>query len=384
MKMLEFLASLRYHAKSFLRAATFAQLCGIIPYVNKNIQNPMERDITHVYDFDVYLQNFFFFAFNTIISDPQKFVETEDVTLVPKEMFEEIINTVLVFENEAGKKKLQTTLERQTTRITVREIHEYIGIDIDKFLAGLIEVFIEAKKRNIKAITKSFTKQAQESDNVFSKEDFVGTFSEVNENGHTLRGYVYPKEFTMMRAFLSAITSGKNDNLLTLNSYLKSCSLFGLDCPFPFVNMTSDENTKRELENYMKMQQTRERRELERRRQTTKDLKFKPQQQQQQQQIVVQKPTSLVDESMPSLSKGISEMKQKKEEEPQAHGMRVDAVSTLFVQHFSILRELKTYCNQFKDLVKVEQDPQVLWKSFDQIADILKSGCQFLEFPVIG
>lgn len=60
----------------------------------------------------------------------------------------------------------------------------------------------------------------------------------------------------------------------------------------------------------------------------------------------------------------------------------MDSSSSLFAQHFSILRELRSYCIQFRESVKSESEPEVIWKHFDNIMNILEAGTQFLNFPI--
>jgi hypothetical protein len=51
--------------------------------------------------------------------------------------------------------------------------------------------------------------------------------------------------------------------------------------------------------------------------------------------------------------------------------VRVETGSKLFSQHFSILKELNDYVTVFGETLKLEQNPEVLWKSFNQIKSIL-------------
>ena len=61
----------------------------------------------------------------------------------------------------------------------------------------------------------------------------------------------------------------------------------------------------------------------------------------------------------------------------------INKSSALFAQHFSILRELRNYCQQFKEAVKKkDNDTDTVYKNFDNIINILDTGCQFLNFPV--
>jgi hypothetical protein len=63
--------------------------------------------------------------------------------------------------------------------------------------------------------------------------------------------------------------------------------------------------------------------------------------------------------------------------------IRVETGSKLFSQHFTILKELNDYVTVFGETLKLEQNPEVLWKSFNQIKTILERGCQFLKYPLV-
>lgn len=63
--------------------------------------------------------------------------------------------------------------------------------------------------------------------------------------------------------------------------------------------------------------------------------------------------------------------------------VRIETGSKLFSQHFSILKELNDYVSIFGETLKDERNPDILWKSFNQIKGILEKGCYFLKFPLV-
>ena len=69
LKLFEFLISLRYYMKTYSRAITFALLCGI------SIYPPQTGENYQVYKFDVYLQNFFLYAFGRLVQYQNHFLE---------------------------------------------------------------------------------------------------------------------------------------------------------------------------------------------------------------------------------------------------------------------------------------------------------------------
>jgi len=53
----------------------------------------------------------------------------------------------------------------------------------------------------------------------------------------------------------------------------------------------------------------------------------------------------------------------------------MDSTSALFAQHFSILRELRSYCKKFKDTLIKEDNIEIVWTEFSNILSILETGC---------
>lgn len=95
--------------------------------------------------------------------------------------------------------------------------------------------------------------------------------------------------------------------------------------------------------------------------------------------------------SRDSLSKEASENKEKSKEDIEisdvdqndndteqddSYNVAINASSALFAQHFSILRELRNYCLQFKESVKKkDHDTATVYRNFDNIINILDTGC---------
>ena len=63
-------------------------------------------------------------------------------------------------------------------------------------------------------------------------------------------------------------------------------------------------------------------------------------------------------------------------------GFKLESSTTLLTQHFSILRELRTYCLQLREGVKREIDGDSLKKIFEQVIHVLETGCHFWSLPV--
>jgi hypothetical protein len=65
-------------------------------------------------------------------------------------------------------------------------------------------------------------------------------------------------------------------------------------------------------------------------------------------------------------------------------GLYIDTATTLFAQHYSILRELRSYCLKFKQELSKRADLDAVWRNLDSLMGILDSGCHFLKFPILA
>lgn len=77
-----------------------------------------------------------------------------------------------------------------------------------------------------------------------------------------------------------------------------------------------------------------------------------------------------------------SPLKRREPVQPEIPMMKLDSSSALFAQHFGIIREMKSYCQDFKEAVSRQDSEEEIYKSFDNISRILETACQFLSFPV--
>lgn len=346
------------------------------------------QDPINMNEYDIYMQNFVLYAYEHIVADQGSLVEhSEGTTWVVKEKLEEITENVLVFLTPTYRKRFLSDLQMQYRFIGEGPDKEAEGIDVDKLLFICIEQYVEAKRKNIKAMTKYFYKNSQEYERIVSIEDFASYLQEVNEVEISVAGQVYPKDITTARAFLYALTSGNNGYAVTFKQFIASMVRFGMDCPFPFISFGSDDQKQRD---YLAAS-------------ASSDL-FK-----RKNQLMMQKRKggmlySSEKKKFGSFLRSGSEFgKEGDTDSPvrptegkeskgghktnmdikSANGVKLDSASALFAQHFSILRELRNYCKDFTEMVESgDQEFEAMLKSFRQIAQILDSGCEFLSFPI--
>ena len=303
------------------------------------------------------------------------FDNAEGQTYMPKEKLDELIKQTLFFYNEADRKKFLNKILKFIKKINPEDINEYI--DVDKLLEALIDEYFEAKKKNFKILAKNFSKYYETDHGLLSLDDIKSIVSEVTEIESAIPGNLYANDFTKLRLFLYALTSSKNKYDIINKDFLVGCSKFGVDSPFPFLSIEKngafnmgDKSLFGEINELNKLKSH-----------------------------VVANAHELNERKMASY-KGLGHMSKvefddddKKNEKKNKNQddsdiikeksiLKIDASSSMFAQHFSILRELRHYCLQLKEAVRTENDMDTVWKHMDNIINILEVGCQFLNFPI--
>lgn len=248
-------------------------------------------------------------------------------------------------------------------------------VDVDRLIEMLVEEYFEAKKKNFRILGKNFAKFYESDHGLLSFEDVKSIVAEVTDVESPVPGSLYANEFTKLRLFLYALTSSKNKYDILNKDFLLGCSKFGVDTPFPFLSLERSGLAEKPLFaeinelNRLKSSVVATAQELSSRKVT------------QQGRAAMPSRSEIPEED---LKRG--EKKGKTLEEidvgKEKAGLKLDASSSMFAQHFSILRELRHYCLQLKDVVKNESELDVVWKHIDNIINILEVGCQFLNFPI--
>jgi hypothetical protein len=380
LKMLEFLVSLRYYIKHWQRAMTFANLCQI---TNLKFE-PNFTKITIMEEFDTYVQYFFLHAFSKIHSQNEFLYDHSDgITYLLKEKIEEVTNEVLVFETENSRKKFIANLQKHL-RFYNDGHSDKEGIDIDKLLQWYIDLYFEARTRNIQTVQKSFYKHQTSNENVLSLEDLSLYASDLIEQDSPIPGLIYPKEMNLARAFLYALTSGRNTYAVTLENILTALNRFGIDCPIPFINISGVKLSTSEQNSLG----------LDEKSLFKKALAVGPRRSKANSNVSRQGsalPFLRTDNKRADDEISVSAFKQttqepketkRKEEGGKGAAFKLDSSSALFAQHFSIIRELRMYCTQLRESIKREQDVDILRKNFEQILQVLDAGCNFLSYPI--
>lgn len=355
LKLLEFLVSLKYYYKLWPRALLLANFLNISQY-SKAIPEP-----NFSYDFDIYLLEFFLNSFAKLMEMSNAFEETQDgVTIISREKADTFINSVPLYGLEV--RRIQIRL----AKFTKKGDNDIEGIDVDRILECIVDEYFELKKKNLRLLAKSFGKAYEGEHGLFSLEDIKQIVSEVVDVDSGVDGQTFAGELHKTRLFFSALTATKNKFDIINKDFLMVCSKFGIDCPYPFFQPTAKITQDKIAEGL----------EISKMKRVLEGLDSKNKKGREE------GGRREVEEEEEREKEGGGARRQENVREFDKEGVKLDGSSSLFAQHFSILRELRHYCLQLKDAVKTEGDMEVVWKHLDNIVNILDIGCQFLNFPI--
>ena len=249
LKLLEFIASLKYYVGFWPRAIIFARLCGIMGSIEKNGSSNNNCDLERlgINDYDIYTQHFFFWVYKQIFSKSQEaFSESPsgntwlDAKNIPK-----LNKLVLRFIKDDQLMAFEAKVKSKTENFSLKgKDKQTEGIDIDKYMFLVLEEFIEIRRRNLKALKTAFFGIWKDGIGFCSAEDFGQIIRKVQdshcntfgEGGGDGSGLGYCKGSIVQRAYLYSMTSRKNDLSLNADDFLLACHKFGLNSPFPNVS----------------------------------------------------------------------------------------------------------------------------------------------------
>lgn len=191
--------------------------------------------------------------------------------------------------------------------------------------------------------------------------------------------YEQPTTAYVDRSFLYGLTMQGNSLTLEVNDFAASCHRFGLDSPFPCVvrrdrivevrGATQAQAVKASLGGIPV-------------------ASFRP-----EEKIDPGSVLGSLNLNASAFAKMFEKNKSDQEQPGKAQihaahtdgnsGVYIDTASTLFAQHYSIIRELLGYCEKFKEELASRNDLEEVWRNLDLLMSILDAGCHFLRFPVV-
>lgn len=325
-----------------------ANLCNITPYVKPSQDS-------FLYIFDLFAQEYFFFCFQRLNAQLAFIMDlNEGQSLLQKEKVEEIAKELVFFYPDAEKRKFVYKMNKISKKVELSENESFEGVDIDKMFEYAMDEYFEMKKRNFKALSKKFNKTYESENGLISYDDFKIILNEVVEGESPISKYCFSNDIIKLKTYIYSLTSGKNKNDIVYKDFNSAILKFGIDCPFPLISQTKRKYTIAEKDE-----------------KKSEDLNEKG--------AKTKGDDSVLEKSMDKSNNSSFLINDKKMNSFNFASMENSA---FFGQHFTILRELKSYCTQFKEVVATETNTQTIMNHFDNIANIIELACQFLAFPV--
>jgi len=346
-KVIELLTSLKYYLAIWPRAKTFAQLSGFLKFGD---QHAMETDTNNASS-DIYLQDFYLTCFNLCRREKGALIEgTEGNTYFMAEKEYNVTSMVLPWLCTEGEKKDWNNVLKKNIKKNIEGNENKELIDLDILLSLYLDQYLQKKKSQQAKILKQFNKIFTQNEGIFTTEEISNVIQSAKMPKTTSPFAQYPSIISKLRAFLFALTTEANSYEIKAKNFMQGVYKFGLDSPFPFIYArvylfgTSTEIEK-EAYNIASNQG-----------------------------------------GLPGVIQdtGVKKNKQKNNDEAIKSdnlAPSLNAASTMFAQHFSILRELKTKCGEFKKDVE-GKDKEKVWPEFEEIQKVLDLACQFLDFPI--
>ena len=106
-KLLEFIISIKYYSKFWVKVETFCYLMDVMKY-----QPTFEFNDSGNYKFDLYTQNFFFSVFK-VFSNFETITEEDGTVYIPLRKVKKIMRALLFFTDEMSRSRLIVKLEKE-------------------------------------------------------------------------------------------------------------------------------------------------------------------------------------------------------------------------------------------------------------------------------
>ena len=355
-KLLEFIVSLKYYSRYWVRAEMFCQLMGVMRW----IPVAPEPDPNYSYALDHNAQHFFFTVYRKIITFPQ--IYFEGGTYVPLNSVKKLARACLFFADEYTRSRILAKLEKD-----LRVEGSTDNCNFDLVLRLIVDEYLNSKKRISGQLNNAFSVKFEQNQGFFSLEEMRELFVELQHiyrSGESMQyGYPIRSQMQVAKLYLFSCTAGKNGYDFNANNFVQACQRYGFDAPFPFMH--NCQKGKRKGDPYSDP-------ELPSPEPVKPDLTNNRKPPRQAAALVSQKSESV-----------IGKEGERAGQEASVGRERIDIGVKMFSQHFGILRELKTYVDIFTQTVKQEQDVEAVWKQMGQIGMVLDRGCQFLKFPLL-
>ena len=281
-----------------------------------------------------------------------------------------------------------------------------LWIDLDKFVYIMLEEYVSSKRKLEVEFTEEFIKKVKGDKGKYfviigliSFEDLLEISSFLLERKSNSEYLIFPGKVATLKAYLYSLTSQENNYIVHLDKLLEAMIKFGLICPSPYYihALSHTQATDRSIIRDPPRSQ------LDYRPQSGRETKllnrgvgsknvFKntsgflgPANFEKRNSIVKRKKSINASEVVPNKpNRETNEVLMHKTPPPASlEGyFKLDTTSALFAQHFTLIRDLKKYMNDFKELIENESEIKEVWRCFENLARLLEDGCNYLSFPV--
>jgi len=345
-----FITSLKYYIVLWPRAKTFAQLAGFIKYseINQKIE-PGEETV------DIYLQDYFTSCLAVLNKDKSALVESkEGNTFIDIHHIEKVINHLMPWiDCEKDKNQVIMTIKKLGKCKDSNEL-----FDLDITLSVLINEYQIMRNQLQKKLINMYNKQTQSNNNVFSFDEFQDFIQQLKYPIMDSPFLFFPSKISVARALISSHLLSNNSYSLNIQSFLKSCIKFGIDCPFPTIGTRIYSfGSIKEIESIIAKCLIGNSNPLIN---------------------INNSPTKMNSIKNPEQSNLESNFSQKIEKDKDI----VNYSSNIICQHFSILNDLQIKLNEYK--IQLDKEDWLLSKNvFGEIFEIVEKGCNALKFGFI-
>ena len=138
MKLLEFIASIKYYSRVWARANIFAKLSNFLS--NSSVTSSFKAK--GLPDYDIFTQHYFFYAYELVYSKTDGIMEGADATWLVKTFVSDLNHKLFFFLNAQQLDKFERKVAKEF-RFFTKDTEAIESIDVDKYLMMVIDEYLE-------------------------------------------------------------------------------------------------------------------------------------------------------------------------------------------------------------------------------------------------
>ena len=340
-KLKEFLGSLKFYMK-WQRAAVFSKVSGIAVDVLENSE--------YLYT-DYHTQMYFLFCLGVLTSDPTAVWEAPEGHTWLKTTREEALTLTAM--PWVGKNDLRRI--RKDVSYMIRSVTDPAGnqgdyADVDQLIGYYMREYVTLRQANIDKLYKAFIKIDQVHQGLYNYDEFKFLLPVPEDQPLA--------ESIVSRAFYYAHTAGTNSFQISPHSFSAACVRFGIDNPCALAQVGWDLIFPFPLIKYII---------------DSKDEKYSG--------LIFKKEKVLAERT--NYLKVPTKISTTVKVETQTNAIGLEKVAALLAQHYGVIRELKKYTEQLRQMIQQKDDPALIAIPIERLFEVLNSACEFFAFPII-